>query len=110
MHSLPDVQSAAPGQVPPAVQLIMPVHATSHWHEAVQSIAAVQLRLPPQVTSQTPGPQVAPPTQLDGPLHVIVHAVAPLQSTPPVHELEPAQSTMHGRPAGQTTLAPHELS
>jgi hypothetical protein len=107
VHSLPTVQSAGAGQVLPALQLLLPEHTTSHWHELAHVIAPSQLLLPAHVTAHAPAPQVAPPLQLCGPLQASTHALACEQSTPALHDFEPAQSTLQGRPGGHTTCAAH---
>jgi hypothetical protein len=107
----PVSQSDGPGHVAPPPQLSMPVHSTSHWQAAPQLIAPFMHEcLPLQLTSHAPLPQVAVPTQLDGPPHVIEHVVAPLQSTPPAHAFWPPHVTVHGRPGGHTTALAHEPS
>ncbi len=109
MQSLPIVQSIGAGHAL-VTQLIGPVQVTSHWHEVEHSIAPRQLFLPPQATSHAPVPHDAPIVQLIWPLQLIVHAVAPVQSMPPLHVLRPMHSTEHGRPGGHVILLAHELS
>jgi hypothetical protein len=81
----------------------LPLQSVSHWHELEQSMPAAQLARPVQLTVHTPGPQCTPAPHVLGELHVIAHALAWLQSTPPAHPPLPAQLTWQRRPAGHTT-------
>ena len=71
--------------------------------QPAQSMPVSHDRLPEQVTSHAPWPQVTPPAHDMAPLHVTVQAVAPAHSTPPAHApLEP-HSTWQLHPVGHTT-------
>jgi hypothetical protein len=109
VQPLPALQSAGAGHDAAVVQVITPVHSTSHLHAVPHVMAPPHACLPPQLTSHAPEPQVVGPTQLIWPPHETEQSVAPPQSTPPAHALRPAHVTTHGRPAGQVTAVAHEL-
>jgi hypothetical protein len=85
-----------------------PPQLVSHLHEDEHWITPPQLFGPPHETLHAPAPQVVAPAQLMSPPHETEHDDDVLQSTPPAHEFMPAQSTMHAKPAGQTTWLAHE--
>jgi hypothetical protein len=104
LQPLPSRHGAGPGQVAACEQVPMPVQRTSHAHEDPQSMPLVHDESPPQVTSQSPSPQMSAPWQELAWLQVILHSLAPEQLTP-APQAERPQETWQGIPAGQITWA-----
>jgi len=92
----------------------LPVHATSHAHDAPQVTPPPHELDAEHVTSHGPAPQlIGPPQLLDAP-HATVHEVAAPHWTPAAQAEGPLHETWHAIPAGHRIAAeqllgePHE--
>jgi hypothetical protein len=102
---LPSVPIAQPGVhiVEPSPQLWLPVHRTSHPHDAPQLMPCLHDWTPVHSTSQRAVPHVTPSHE-PLPLHSTLHDVVPAHDTPFRHELSVSHFTSQLQPTGHTTL------